>query len=118
MIVDYADSNAARRHAVRRFLSRHIVLTVTALSTIALEATGTVAYTAPPAAPAPQAATAKPAKHARPARNIINNSTGSFSITFTGCRENDKQHVSCQFSDPSGAKHWVYLAGVPLPPGR
>lgn len=54
----------------------------------------------------------------KPRTKIINNSNGSITITFTGCRENEKHHVSCQFTDSEGNAHWVYLAGTPLPPGN
>lgn len=49
---------------------------------------------------------------------IIAKSNGSVTITFTNCRENDKQHVSCQMSDTDGNDHWVYLPGVKLPPAK
>lgn len=53
------------------------------------------------------------AKHAKP--KIIAKSDGGITITFDNCRENAKQHVSCQFEDEAGDSHWVYLPGVPLP---
>jgi len=55
---------------------------------------------------------------AKPRTKIINNSNGSVTITFTGCRENEKQHVSCQMTDPDGDTHWVYLPGYALPAGK
>lgn len=38
-----------------------------------------------------------------------------FSITFDRCRENEKHHVSCAFTDAEGYEHWVYLAGATWP---
>jgi len=43
---------------------------------------------------------------------VINHSDKPFSLTFTACRENEKQHISCQFTDDSGNAHWVYLPGL------
>jgi hypothetical protein len=44
--------------------------------------------------------------------SVLNRSDKPFSLTFTACRENEKQHVSCQYSDASGNAHWVYLPGL------
>ena len=52
---------------------------------------------------------------ARTRSKIINNSDGEITIKFSGCRENEKHHISCQFEDPNGDSHWVYLAGIKLP---
>ena len=46
--------------------------------------------------------------------HIINNKHGELTITFTDCRENEKHHVSCKFTDNNGEDHWTYLAGVTL----
>ena len=43
---------------------------------------------------------------------VLNRSDKPFSLTFTACRENEKQHVTCQYSDASGNAHWVYLPGL------
>jgi hypothetical protein len=48
--------------------------------------------------------------------SIVNNTDDGPTIHFSKCRENDKGHVSCQFTDAAGAEHWVYLAGYKLPP--
>jgi hypothetical protein len=53
-----------------------------------------------------------PAAKRKPA--IIAKSDAEFSLTFSNCRENEKQHVSCQFTDPAGVEHWVYLPGIAL----
>jgi hypothetical protein len=53
-----------------------------------------------------------PAAKRKPA--IIAKSDAEFSLTFSNCRENEKQHVSCQFTDPAGVEHWVYLPGITL----
>lgn len=63
-----------------------------------------------------QQATPPPVQSPEPARahhkaKIVNNADAGPTIHFSACRENDKQHVSCQFTDPDGATHWVYLAG-------
>lgn len=92
----------------------------------ALILAGALAYTAAAAAgvvkPAPGPDTPTPAAVApaagaapRTRSKIINNREGGFTVTFSKCRENDKHHVSCQFTDPDGDQHWVYLPGVPLP---
>ena len=52
---------------------------------------------------------------ARTRSKIINTSDGELTIKFSGCRENEKHHISCQFEDPNGDTHWVYLAGIKLP---
>ncbi len=57
-------------------------------------------------------------KPARTRSKVINNSDQGITITFSSCRENEKHHVSCQFTDPSGEQHWVYLAGVSLPASK
>lgn len=54
-----------------------------------------------------------PAEKRRPA--IIAKSNGGIEISFHDCRENEKEHVSCHFTDNHGEAHWVYLPGVELP---
>lgn len=44
--------------------------------------------------------------------SIMDRSDKPFSLTFTACRENEKHHVSCSYTDASGNAHWVYLAGL------
>ena len=44
--------------------------------------------------------------------SVLNHSDKPFSLTFTACRENEKHHVSCQYSDASGNAHWIYLPGL------
>jgi hypothetical protein len=56
--------------------------------------------------------------HKRSPHTIINKSNGDITITFTDCRENDKHHVSCKFTDPTGEEHWTYLAGLTLPSSK
>jgi len=51
----------------------------------------------------------------KPKSKIIGTSENGYTITFSDCRENEKEHVSCQFTDPDGDSHWVYLPGMPLP---
>lgn len=55
------------------------------------------------------------AKAPKQRSKIVAASNGGVTITFSECRENEKQHVSCKFEDSEGNEHWVYLAGVPLP---
>jgi len=44
--------------------------------------------------------------------SVLNRSDKPFNLSFTGCRENEKHHVSCSYTDASGNTHWVYLAGL------
>jgi hypothetical protein len=53
-----------------------------------------------------------PSKHKA---KIVATSDAGFTIHFSDCRENEKQHVSCSFQDEAGNQHWVYLPGVALP---
>lgn len=70
------------------------------------------------ATPSPAAAPSDTDKPQRAKSHIVQTSTGELTITFSSCRENDKQHVSCQFKDADGTQHWVYLPGVTLPPSK
>lgn len=104
------------KRAALRFASRHVltVVTLTAVTVSAVELPILWAQTAPvivgrkvPTPPPPPANS-----HAK---NTKTTSNGSITITFRNCRENDKQHVSCNFEDDDGNTHWVYLPGVSLP---
>jgi hypothetical protein len=66
--------------------------------------------------PVPKAPEASRVK--KPKSKIVATSDTGYTITFTDCRENDKQHVSCQFTDPDGDSHWVYLPGMSMPPEK
>jgi hypothetical protein len=57
-------------------------------------------------------------KPARTRSKIVGNSSDGPTIHFSQCRENDKQHVSCQMTDADGKQHWVYLAGYKLPAAK
>ena len=78
---------------------------------------GFMAFAEQPAAPAVNQSHDSD-KPARTRSKVINNSDQGVTITFSSCRENEKHHVSCQFTDPSGEQHWVYLAGVSLPASK
>lgn len=36
-------------------------------------------------------------------------SDDSFTITLSGCEENEKEHWSCKYTTPDGAEHWMYI---------
>jgi len=38
----------------------------------------------------------------------------SVTVTFSECRENEKEHVSCKMEDSEGNEHWVYIPGLKL----
>jgi hypothetical protein len=44
--------------------------------------------------------------------SIVNRTDKPLVPNFDSCRENEKQHVSCQYTDADGKAHWVYLPGL------
>jgi hypothetical protein len=50
--------------------------------------------------------------YTQPGHSVINRSASPFNVSFNSCRLNEKQHVSCQFTDATGNDHWVYLPGL------
>lgn len=77
-----------------------------------------------PSRPAQLASASTPSRPKRPApeetdrwyaqagHSIVNRTDKPLLLTFDSCRENEKQHISCQFTDDSGNAHWVYLPGL------
>ena len=53
--------------------------------------------------------------YTKPGHAVVARSASRVAIVFTACRENEKHHVSCQYTDPSGSAHWVYLPGITWP---
>jgi hypothetical protein len=97
-------------------------------SAFALGVIGSVISTLAPAAfaagPVPSHPTAqvKPAApeetdgwYTKAGHSIVARSDTPFKLTFDACRENEKHHVSCQYTDSEGSAHWVYLPGVKIP---
>ena len=77
-----------------------------------------------PSRPAQLASASTTARSKRPApeetdrwytqagHSIVQRSDKPYTLAFDGCRENEKHHVSCSYTDASGNTHWVYLPGL------
>ena len=122
MIIDRSIARIAANR-IADFLTRKPSLNIAACACAftAVYGAGIIIHAQEPQTPA----ATQPAQHtsdtdhaARSRSKIVATSKGGITITFSECRKNDKEHVSCQFADPSGKLHWVYLAGVDLPAGE
>ena len=85
--------------------------TFTFILLLSLTATLIPGYTqetqTPPTQRTQQYADAKP--RTRTSHPHIAYSDDTFTITLTGCEENEKQHWSCKYETPDGQEHWMYI---------
>jgi hypothetical protein len=95
--------------------------TVPALASLLVLASFISAICAPAQAPSLKALDhpTTPLKQARDKEprikpKILFTTEQSFTLKLTDCRENDKQHVSCQFVDPTGKQRWLYIPGLTI----
>ena len=53
-----------------------------------------------------------PDKPAREKPVIIREWDNGPKISFSNCRENEKHHISCQWTDSEGTEHWICINGL------